>query len=440
MLFSRFAARPFHHRTVPVLAGLLGIVERVVWAATRDTPHATGEAEFVAVALAEGRGFADAFMPGQGPTAHLTPLSPLIGSIPYRLLGVQSFAAEAVLLGWSLLLTFGCYLLFAGIARRLGASPAAIVGGFVALALLPIYTTSEAFDFRVWEGGIALLLAGATLRVVLMLDRGEAVRRPNATLGMLAALTFFVNPPLGLAMLLAIAILWVRRRRAVAILRVGLFAALALAATVGPWTVRNCRMMQQCIGLRDNLGLELAVGNDPAMAGSADPRTTFNAHLDAIHPHDRPGPYAAMRAAGGEAAYARMQGRIALRWIGADRARTARLWATHAREMLFTRTWMFMTAHGRWLPPFRSTVVTLIALLALLRIALAVRRRDGRFLYPALLIAVPVGCYLPFQPVVRYSWVLYPLLTYLAADMLVRLGGALAMVRPSRTERGRNGV
>ncbi|MFL6788142.1 MAG: hypothetical protein ACJ8FC_05730, partial [Sphingomicrobium sp.] len=37
-----------------------------------------GEATLIAQALADGRGFADAYFPGSGPTAHLSPAVPLI--------------------------------------------------------------------------------------------------------------------------------------------------------------------------------------------------------------------------------------------------------------------------------------------------------------------------------------------------------------------------
>ena len=60
------------------LATLVGLAERIGWATIRRTPWATGEAPNVAIALAHGRGFSDAFFVGQGPTAHLLPIAPAI--------------------------------------------------------------------------------------------------------------------------------------------------------------------------------------------------------------------------------------------------------------------------------------------------------------------------------------------------------------------------
>ncbi len=48
-------------------------------------------------------------------------------------------------------------------------------------------------------------------------------------------------------------------------------------------------------------------------------------------------------------------------------------------------------------------------------------RRDRRFLYVLPFVAVPTLLYVPFQPVIRYCWLIYPALTFLGADLVARL-------------------
>lgn len=107
-------------------------------------------------------------------------------------------------------------------------------------------------------------------------------------------------------------------------------------------------------------------------------------------------------------------------WIAAHPRETAQLWVRHVREMLFTRRWMFQTAHGRQLPLVRATIATLIGLLGLIGL---VRRAavDQRSWYVAAFVVLPVACYVPFQPIMRYTWLLYPVMTYYAADLIAWL-------------------
>src|SRR3546814_14293325 len=62
----------------------------------------------------------DAFRPGQGPTAHAMPLSPMLAGAAYRVLGIGAPAAEFVLTLVSRCFTFVSFLLFSTIFRSLG--------------------------------------------------------------------------------------------------------------------------------------------------------------------------------------------------------------------------------------------------------------------------------------------------------------------------------
>ena len=387
---------------------------------SRRVSTGTGEAAYVAAAIGDGRGFADAFVPGQGPTAHLLPVTPLIAGGVYRVLGVYSGPSEAVLLVWSLTLVLACYMLVAKSFELLGSPRIAVLFGLLATLLLPIYTSFEVFDFRVWEGGLGLLVAILPLFMVLTAEDGRRIPRLELWLAVLPALAFFINPPLGLAAMLMLAIWSLRHRREVRWGRIAIGTAITLVALIGPWTARNWLVMGEPIWLRDNVGLELAMGNFPQAVGDRPFNELFDERLAAIHPRDNPEVFRRVQAAGGEAAYARLMGRETMRWMRGHPAETAQLWLKHAREMLFTRTWMFHTAHGVWMPVFRSTCITVLALLALPGLAWGIGR-DRRYLYLAPYLLVPWACYVPFQPVERYTWLIYPLLVFLATDFMARL-------------------
>ena len=93
----------------------------------------------------------------------------------------------------------------------------------------------------------------------------------------------------------------------------------------------------------------------------------------------------------------------------------------HLGQMTLPGTWMFMTSHGVWLPVIRSWLARTINVLGFLGLALALVRRDRRFLYMLPFVAVPTLLYVPFQPVIRYCWLIYPALTFLGADLVARV-------------------
>ncbi|MEH3105898.1 MAG: hypothetical protein PGN09_01020 [Sphingomonas fennica] len=419
---------PARNRTAIVwiaIALIAGIVVKLGWALTRARYFGTGEASYIALALAEGRGFADGFVAGQGPTAHLLPVSPAIAGAVYWLLGPRSMAAEVVLFLWAIGLAAFCYVIFARVALRLGVPRGWALAALLFLWGVPIYTSAEVFDFRVWEGALALALGSALLFLVVRADAGERPRGFLFWLSVLPAATFFVNGPVGLAAVAAWGLFLWRNRRAVPVFRVMVATAAALVLIVAPWTARNWIVMGHPILLRDNLGMELAVANHPGAVDPADPAEAFRERLVAIQPYLHPGAYARLQAAGGEVAYSKQLGAEAKAWMAANPRAVARLWTTHVREMLFTRSWMFKTRKSVALPLVRSAIMTFVGLAALLGLALAAVRRDGRYFYMAAFAIVPVLVYVPFQPIPRYTWLIYPALTCMATDALARAAAAV---------------
>lgn len=411
-----------HGRLLLAIAFVVGLAERVGWAMARRTAWATGEAANVAMSLANGHGFSDAFMAGQGPTAHLLPVAPAIAGAVYALFGIRTGLSEAILCGWSIGISFASYgLLYLNFAR-LGTPRWARLAALIALLVLPIYTTNEAFEWRVWEGGLGLLLANLTLYVLLRGERGERPRHFALWLAVLPACTFFVNPVLGVAAYAGWGLYILRHNWSVTgVAKASAATALALGLMVGPWTARNWIMMGHPIPLRDNLGMELAVGNYPEAVHGDDRNKVFFDRLTAIQPYIHPVAQRAMIAAGGEVAYAQLLGRETKAWIAAHPRDFLLLCRRHLGQMTLPGTWMFMTSHGVWLPVIRSWLARAVNVLGFIGLAVALARRDRRFLYALPFVAMPTLLYVPFQPVIRYCWLIYPALAFLGADLIARV-------------------
>jgi len=414
-----FRSWPISLRRVTISALVFGLIERVGWALVRQNGSATGEAFNVAVAVAKGRGFADAFAEGQGPTAHLLPIPPTVAGGVYATFGIQSAVSETILLALALGLVFGSYWLLAGFFLRLGAPLLSVVGGFVFLCVAPIYTGMEVFDFRVWEGGMTMTAIAIFLRL-LVSRRSSPVRR--TMIAALPALIFFLNPICGIAAC-CVLLFYLWRRQTVDRSRALAVFAVSFLLLFGPWTVRNSAVMGHPIWLRDNLGLELAVANHAGAVAPGDPKATFDARLEQVHPFVSVAAYRALQHAGGEVAYARKIGDETSNWMKAHPGDVGRIWLRHLQEILLPPPWHFQTAHGVLLPIIRSVLIRTVHVLGLLGLILLWRR--DRFATSCLLpfVLLPILAYIPFQPITRYTWLFYIPLAYSAgitADALLR--------------------
>lgn len=409
---------------VAVVAGLLaiGVCIRVAWSLLRDGHGATGEAFNVARAIAEGRGFADAFRVGQGPTAHLLPISPGIAGGVYRLFGVHSPAAESILTAWALMLMLGTYLLLFRLFGGLGVSRWARLGGLAYLCLSPVYIAQEAVDFRIWEGGLAVCLAAILLSALVAAERVERISAARtAGLAVLAAALFFVNPIIGVAGYAGTLIFAWRRFGMSQFVLAGLMAAAALAAFAAPWALRNASQLDAFVPLRSNAGLELALGQNPHAVDGADRGEVFRRRLAEIHPAVGSEAYRRLTAIGGEVPYSQALGRETRNWIADHPGDAARLTLRHIRQTLAPEPWQF--GNG-FLPELRAILANLSGLLGLAGLALALSGRRPLWIYVALMVLVPAIVMSPFQPISRYTYLFYPWLTFCAAYLVDRIVSA----------------
>jgi energy-coupling factor transporter transmembrane protein EcfT len=402
---------------------VLGLLLRAAWALLRPATGASGEASNVAVAIALGRGFSDAYRPGQGYTAHLLPISPSIAGSVYWLFGIGSPLSEFILACWCIGLVLGSFALYYRAFAKLGVARPALLGALAFVCLMPAYVGQESADFRVWEGGLAVFL------MALFLDRllaAEASAEPSRfsliCLAALIALLFFVNPPVGIAAGCCAALFAVRRLPLRETVIAGAATIMFVALLVVPWAVRNDVRLGTPILLRSNTGLELAIANHPAAVSGVDQGRVFAQRLAEIHPINSPG-YRRMEEVGGEVAYSRLLGDQTRRWMWSHKADTLRLAIRHVRQVYAPEPWQFAIFGTRQYPGIRAALASIAGVVGLLGIMFSLARRRKGWVYVGMLALLPALELCLFQPVPRYIYLLYALLAFCAADLIWWLFG-----------------
>lgn len=410
-----------------LLAG--GLIIRLFWVdrliGGPGVFQASGEATLVAQALAEGRGFADAYAPGFGPTAHFSPAVPIVPALLLWLFGPGSSASNVALLAWCLTQVTLAWLLAARLFRLLGSHRSAILLGFGLLCLVPVFIEQETMDFRWWEGALALCLGLLHLNLIIQLDeRRDAPGRALWIAGALLGFTAFLSPPVGLASGACWA--WFALRRLDWIQRGKLAGgtALLLALLVVPWAIRNQQQLGSPVALRSNTGLEIAIANHAEALSDRPPGEVIIERGRNIHPYLSERARAALRAAGGEVAYSRMLGAEARRWILANPGGFARLSLRHLAQFYFPRPWEMEYSAWKDFRPWRAHIMSLVNLAGLLALGFGLWKRRRGYAYLAIYLAVVAVPYMVVQPMPRYTYLIFPLLVFLASDGAVRLVGA----------------
>ncbi len=412
-------ARPDRSGVLPVLiaAGVL----RMLWLYGAQGlapvgPEEAGEATRVAMSLSLGNGFADAF-PGLGPTAHMLPLPPLIAGGIIHLFGGAGVPAAVALTVWALVQVGVGYLLLDRLFRMIGMAPETRRAGLALLCLVPVFAPEETISFRYWEGALAVCVGTAALAFLFHLRRRDVIRsRDLVVAAILLSASAFVSPAVGLASGVCWALFALTRLSPREMLRFGTATVLATALWVVPWTVRNIVVLDAPIIVRSNFGLELAIGNHAAAVAPADPAVTFRDRLQAIHPYHGLAPYRRAKAMG-EVAYAKAAGRSAETWIAANPMAFLALCGRHYRQFFLPEDWQFAFSQSDVLPMVRSVVMRLVAVAGIVSLIAGIWRRRFGYRTLAVYLAVVGIPYALVQPVPRYSYLVYGLFCFLAADL-----------------------
>jgi hypothetical protein len=361
------------------------------------------ETGFVAASLANGHGFSNPLFAPTGPTAWLAPAYPLLLSGIFRVFGVFSLSsAIAILMFNSLCGALTCIPVYFIGKRVFGESAAVFAAAVWAVFPYSIYLD----EFWIWDTALSALLLTVLLWLALELaDRS----RPLLWLafGALAGLAALTNPVL-LAPLpfLAFWILFRQRKFASRAIFGPATAVLAFALVVSPWLIRNNRVFQKPFLLKNNLWLEVTVGN----LGSH--RHWWN---DDQHPSRNTGELHEM-ARVGEMAYMREKQSEAITFI---RSQPGDFLKQSARRFVYVWTgfWDWRVAYlvDEPLDPINIVFCSTLTLLALTGLWRSWRRGlPGLFPCAAIPAALPLVHYVT-HPFVSYRHPVDPVLVLFAS-------------------------
>ena len=223
----------------------------------------------IAAAIAQGRGFSSPLEGIQsGATAWFTPVYPYLLAGVFKLFGVYSYASSLVIRCIdNAFSACTCWPIYAIGARAFGKG----IGR--ATAWIWVFFPSSLFFSTVWVWDTALSALIMVLIVAATLELHGSERLSSwVGYGALWAFGAMVNPSLVAALPpLALWALWPLRRQFATAGRLVVASSLIFAVGITPWTIRNYVVFHSFIPLRSNFGLELWLGNNPAVPDSWSP-------------------------------------------------------------------------------------------------------------------------------------------------------------------------
>jgi len=247
---DRAIKRGSEHGTAVALIVLCAFLLRLVVAAVA-LRHMAGlspnhrefglEMGWTARSLAEGRGFSSPFAPSTGPTALVPPLYPYLLSVVFRICGVYTLTAAAVILSInSICSAITCVPLYLYTRRCVGERLALTASLAWAVHPFGIYFSAA----RVWDYSLTCLLLTTCIYVALVMQT-RTERWLWIGYGMLFGCTALSNP--SVLILFAPLLIWaIRRVPSTRTISCGVLACLGLLLVVGPWVFRTYRVLVQC--------------------------------------------------------------------------------------------------------------------------------------------------------------------------------------------------
>jgi hypothetical protein len=406
----------------PAVLLVIGLVGRLAWLfLIHSLGSGGGEAMNIAVAYSKTGCFCHGFGWGGGPTTHMTPSMPIVAGSIYAHFGLNSPASETMLAILAICLSLGSGLLYFIGAVEAGLNRTVSLYALAAYCILPLNLELETEAFRVWEGGLAAFLAAMAFVLMVRTHRTGSGYRALLPLAVVAGVTFFVSPVMGLAVYASVCLLIIRTVQPQRWASCVALFVVTLAIVLSPWVIRNYERFGEFIPLRSNFGLELALAyNDAAL--NQDQRDSFRATLRRLHPQDSATAFRHMVAAGGEAPYAHALGSRAKQWIYQHPSESAELTARHAFQYYFPPKWHWtIYESSSSLTALKQAIIWLLSLLGLAGAVSTLLRRGDQLAYLALLATVPALPYMIVQPVPRYRYLVFGPLLFLAAALVVRL-------------------
>lgn len=373
----------------------------------------------------------DAFRTGQGPTAHVMPLSPIMAGTIYRLLGIGSPISELTLSCIAISFTLASFLLIYKTFRLLETPLWARLAALALACLLPVNLALETIAFRTWEGALAVFLTSLVLLQTVRADISDIPPKTAdyARLSFVCALAFFINQASGLACFAMLALLAFRRGGFVKMVLAGLISALFLLALFTPWMLRNQHAMGQPLWLRSNFGIVLATGFHEGASRNGDQRQAFVDRLHEIDPLMSDQAYARLKAEG-EIAYNRELRDNAKAWIAGHKRESALLCLRYLAQYYYPPAWLWHVysdqSQATWM---KAGLHWLISTLGIAGLAFAIWQRRRAYAYASLGVILPALPYMLAQPVLRYRYLVFALLLFLAVDFVGRISSGTRLAR-----------
>ncbi len=396
---------------------LFALFVRVLYVLVKRTYHfgelwPMMEMATLARSLAEGHGFAAPYEINYGPSALTPPIYPWLTSLAYRVFGVYSDGAGLTMVVFnSVFSALTCWTIYR-IARRIFGDTVAVWSGWV-WALSP-YAIYYSVDW-IWETSLsAFLLSWLFMRTLEMED--DSRLSSWFGYGLVWGLAGLINT----AMLawLPFSGCWLvyqLHHRGKRFLVPAVVSAVVFWLTLTPWLVRNYRVFDKPVFIRDNFGNEFRAGNNPAAEGWK---------VGSYDAHNNPALLPLYREIG-EPGIDAIQADAAQEWIAEHPKRFVVLCLRR-----FYYFWAGLPRTWAGLPLPRSKQVKNLfflasSLLAIAGLCLAIKRRvQGMFLFVTLWLFYPLTYYLT-HPEPRYRHAIEPELVMLAMFLLLSLAGPI---------------
>jgi len=218
-----------------------------------------GETGRIAKSIVEGKGFGSPLVADTGPTAWMTPIYPYLVAGTFKVFGVYTKPSAIFLLSLdSLFSTLTCIPIFFIARRNFGDRVAHAAGWTWAFFPYAIYFSAG----FIWATTLTTLLLGLIFLFALNLEDST---RPLLWIGfgLLCGISALTDPiVLSVVPFLGAWVCYLHHQRARNWAPAAAGAALAFLVVVMPWFVRNYRVFHVVVPFRDNIGLELYLGNN----------------------------------------------------------------------------------------------------------------------------------------------------------------------------------
>jgi len=294
----------------------------------------------VATSLARHGGFADAFGPHTGPTAHVSPIYPLLLSGIFRVFGTGA-AGEIAQEVFSSLIASLTYAGLPLLSAAAGFDP--LLGGVAGIlgGMLPANYWSET------KGSFEAALAGFML-MIFCLATLRSWRSQNfsvssaVAVGMISGIALLISPSLAPVVVTSLVAGFALFARTVArqYIRFALIVTVCTVLCLTPWTIRNKIALGGALWSRSGFGLELSISNnDVAAANWLD--NIDSGWFQSSHPYYSRVEREEVRGMG-ELAYNQAKMKEAIRWIATHPA--------HFTHLCLDRMYYF------WFPKMRRPI------------------------------------------------------------------------------------